>query len=207
MNREPLLLLTHDDALARRWEPLGDEWTAARGRGLEALQDWRAQGRRLVLMDGALPGLPQWTDTQWPARFSTAAVLVGLGQPDDPQGTATLQAGAAGFCHVYAPLETLRQALRVVAAGELWVGRALLSRLLQRFQEIPPPAGGVSWHVGLTEREREVAELAAIGEANDAIASQLGITPRTVKAHLSSVFEKLAVADRLQLALRVHGIR
>lgn len=207
MTREPLLLLTHDDALARRWEPLGDEWTVARGRGLKALEDWRAQGRRLVLLDAALPGLPAWTDAQWPARFSSATVLVGLGQPDDAHGTATLQAGATGFCHVYAPLETLRQALRVVAGGELWVGRALLSQMLRQLLAAHPPAGASTWHAGLTEREREVAELAAIGEANDAIASQLGITARTVKAHLSSVFEKLAVADRLQLALRVHGIR
>ncbi len=46
-----------------------------------------------------------------------------------------------------------------------------------------------------------------MGESNDAIARQLGITPRTVKAHLSAAFEQLGVADRLQLALRVHGVR
>lgn len=207
MNREPLLLLTHDDSLAARWEPLGDEWMLARGQGLAALDGWRAQGRRLVVLDGQLPGLPAWSDAAWAARLQGLSVLVGLGQPGDQVGTTALQAGAGGFCHVFAPLDTVRQALRVIAAGELWVGRALLSRLLRLLDDrvAAPPAAG--WHQGLTEREREVAQLAAVGEANDTIAAQLGITPRTVKAHLSAVFEKLHVTDRLQLALRVHGIR
>ncbi|MNW12082.1 Transcriptional regulatory protein LiaR [compost metagenome] len=58
----------------------------------------------------------------------------------------------------------------------------------------------------LTERETTVARYAASGQANAQIAEALGITERTVKAHLSAVFEKLKVSDRLQLALLVHGI-
>jgi DNA-binding NarL/FixJ family response regulator len=64
-----------------------------------------------------------------------------------------------------------------------------------------------SWDNGLlTEREITVARYAASGQANAQIAEALGITERTVKAHLSAVFEKLGVSDRLQLALLVHGI-
>ena len=58
----------------------------------------------------------------------------------------------------------------------------------------------------LTDREITVARYAASGQANAQIAEALGITERTVKAHLSAVFEKLGVSDRLQLALLVHGI-
>ncbi|WP_295372240.1 response regulator transcription factor [uncultured Pseudacidovorax sp.] len=212
MTPEPLLILTHDDVLAERWAPLGSGWPVVRGADLSALADWRAQGRRLVLMDAQMPGLPGWQDAGWPARLSGIDALVGLGAPDDRQGAAVLQAGAGGFCHVYAPLPTVRQALQVVASGELWVGRDLLTRLLRLLDERPPaqPARAVSdaaWAQDLTVREREVAELASLGEANDAIAERLGITARTVKAHLSTAFDKLGVADRLQLALRVHGIR
>ena len=63
------------------------------------------------------------------------------------------------------------------------------------------------WRQALTQREVEIATLAAHGASNLSIASQCGITERTVKAHLSAVFEKLNVTDRLQLALRVHGIQ
>ena len=58
----------------------------------------------------------------------------------------------------------------------------------------------------LTDRESEVTLQAAHGATNAEIADALGITERTVKAHLSAVFDKLGVSDRLQLALRVHGI-
>jgi DNA-binding NarL/FixJ family response regulator len=58
----------------------------------------------------------------------------------------------------------------------------------------------------LTQREREIANLAANGASNQLIADNCGISERTVKAHLSAVFTKLNVSDRLQLALRVHGI-
>ncbi|SIQ11503.1 response regulator transcription factor [Pseudacidovorax sp. RU35E] len=212
MTPEPLLILTHDDVLAQRWASLGSDWLVERGADLSALADWRAQGRRLVLLDGQMPGLPAWQDAGWPGRLSGVELLVGLGTPDDQLGAAVLQAGAGGFCHLYAPLPTVRQALQVVASGELWVGRDLLTRLLRLLDGHPPaqPARGASdaaWAHGLTVREREVAELASLGEANDAIAERLGITARTVKAHLSTAFDKLGVADRLQLALRVHGIR
>ncbi|WP_295530909.1 response regulator transcription factor [uncultured Pseudacidovorax sp.] len=212
MTPESLLILTHDDVLAERWAPLGSDWPVTRGADLSALADWRAQGRRLVLLDGQMPGLPAWHDPHWTGRLSGVDVLVGLGVADDRLGAAVLQAGAAGFCHLYAPLPTVRQALQVVASGELWVGRDLLTRLLRLLDDRPaaqPPktAPDAAWAQGLTLREREVAELASLGEANDAIAERLGITPRTVKAHLSTAFDKLGVADRLQLALRVHGIR
>ncbi len=58
----------------------------------------------------------------------------------------------------------------------------------------------------LTEREREVAKRAAQGAANKIIARELGISERTVKAHLSAAFDKLQVPDRVQLALRVNGV-
>jgi len=59
----------------------------------------------------------------------------------------------------------------------------------------------------LTVREIEVARAVARGDSNKEIARHLGITERTVKAHLSTLFEKLGVRDRLQLALAVNGQR
>ena len=62
------------------------------------------------------------------------------------------------------------------------------------------------WRRGLTEREQEVACLVADGASNKAVARQLGVTERTVKDHLSHIFSKLQVHDRVQLALHVHGV-
>lgn len=85
------------------------------------------------------------------------------------------------------------------------VGRAILNRLLRAADHASkapaaPPAG-------LPGSPSEVAQRAALGESNGDIAAALEITERTVKSHLSAVFEKMGVADRLQLALRVHGIK
>jgi len=103
----------------------------------------------------------------------------------------------------------LRQVLQVIGAGHVWVGPDIMRDLLAgvRLSPAKPTEPQALWSMGLTEREREIAGLAANGSANREIAEQCGITERTVKAHLAGVFAKLGVVDRLQLALRVHGIR
>ena len=205
---EPLLLITDDDLLAERWQDLAP--SPLRARGIDGLDAWRAAGHRLVLVDlGCARGgtAPVWTRPAWQRNASGLAILAASSSPDDDEGLAVLNAGASGYCHSHAPLETLRQALDVIASGELWVGRALLSRLLRLVDTRLPRTGLADWATPLTEREREVAQLAAVGSSNLSIALALGITERTVKAHLKAVFDKLDLSDRLQLALRVHGVR
>ena len=68
-------------------------------------------------------------------------------------------------------------------------------------------ASGVREAQALTQREKEVADLVAQGLKNRAIGHKLGIAERTVKNHLQSIFDKLGVANRLELALRVIGNR
>jgi len=65
---------------------------------------------------------------------------------------------------------------------------------------------GNDWLRSLTEREVEVARLVAGGSSNREVAEQLAVTERTVKAHLTTIFEKLAIRDRLQLSLKVNGL-
>ncbi len=102
-------------------------------------------------------------------------------------------------------MRALAQVLEFVSSGETWMGRSLVRRLLQLVSERGQPSS--NWTQGLlTEREAAVAHRAAYGQANAEIGEALGITERTVKAHMSAVFEKLGVSDRLQLALLVHGV-
>ena len=134
------------------------------------------------------------------------------GPPDDPVAASADPALLAAAQRARKMLH--RRALTAAAASVVpvpgldWaVDAALLSRLLRLVDTRLPRVGLAHWSAPLTEREREVAQLAAIGDSNLTIADALGITERTVKAHLKAVFEKLQVADRLQLALRVHGVR
>ena len=204
---EALLLLTADDHLAAAWESLAD--SVQRARSPAELPAWRARGHRLVLADlgAAGKGPALWESTGWRDSVAGLSILAASSIPSDDEGLVVLNAGASGYCHTHAPQASLRQALDVIASGELWVGRSLLSRLLRLLDGRLPRAGLADWTEHLTHREQEVAHHAALGESNLTIALALGITERTVKAHLKSVFEKLHVADRLQLALRVHGVR
>jgi DNA-binding NarL/FixJ family response regulator len=58
----------------------------------------------------------------------------------------------------------------------------------------------------LSDRERQVAQLVASGSSNREVAEQLSISERTAKAHLTSIFEKLGLRDRLQLSLKINGL-
>jgi len=206
MKPTPVLLITHDDLLWQHWRALDPaRWMAARGRGLADLQRWREQGRALAVLDADVPKLPSWHDPSWTPAVAGLQVVVASASPNDEQGTQALGAGAHGYCHSYAQPAALAQALEVVASGGIWMGRSLVSRLLKLVTERAQDA--YAWDAGrLTEREITVARYAASGQANAQIAEALGITERTVKAHLSAVFDKLGVTDRLQLALLVHGI-
>lgn len=125
--------------------------------------------------------------------------------PDNAQGMAVLGAGAAGYCSALSMPAVLRQVAGVVLHGGLWVGPQLMRRLMQalasRNKKGPEPALGV-----LSLRERQVAEAASRGSTNKEIARTMGITERTVKAHLSAAFDKLGVRDRMQLSLLVNGV-
>jgi DNA-binding NarL/FixJ family response regulator len=202
---EPLLILTDDDLLAERWQALGRSPSAPAGSATSTPGAAPATGWCWSTSTPAAP-TPLWQHAAWQRNAAGLAILAASAQPNDDEGLAVLNAGASGYCHTHAPTATLRQALDVIAGGELWVGRALLSRLLRLVDTRLPRVGLAHWSAP-SPSEREVAQLAAIGDSNLTIADALGITERTVKAHLKAVFEKLQVADRLQLALRVHGVR
>ncbi len=141
------------------------------------------------------------------------------GQPlvllcDEPNELLVMQAlalGAAGCCNTHAAPDVLRQVALVVSNGGLWVGQSLLKKLVgvtsQRLGQLPPEGKSDDWSALLSERESQVARLVAAGSSNREIADQLAITERTVKAHLTAIFEKLGLRDRLQLSLRINGLK
>jgi DNA-binding NarL/FixJ family response regulator len=126
--------------------------------------------------------------------------------PSEAEGSALLEAGAAGYTSALANPDLLQQVATVVAHGGLWVGPELMQRLLAALAGLPRPLAGKGLLDRLSSREREVALAVARGESNKEIARNLGISERTVKAHLSAAFESLGVRDRLQLAIAVNGL-
>lgn len=124
----------------------------------------------------------------------------------------SLDLGARGYVHTLAAPEVLKQVALVVTNQGVWVGQELLAKVLGgSFKALQQRAeGGETFNTAelgsLTDRERGVALAVVRGATNKEVARQLDITERTVKAHLSAIFKKLAVRDRLQLILKLAPI-
>ncbi len=205
------LLISQDAQLLHHWR------TALQGESptvvgsVAALRAVSLRGASPVAwLDLSLPGLPPWSHPDWHHVFREQAlpVVAASAHPRYTEAIAALQGGCAGYCHAYSPPHTLVQVQQVTSLGQVWLDRHLVHALIAAAQQPRPshPARTTTWDTRLTLRERQVARMAAQGITNQQIAGQCGITERTVKAHLSAVFEKLGIPDRMQLALKIHGI-
>lgn len=188
-------------------------------RGEETLPRWQAafpEGERCTAEQAqscVQPGCLVWVSERlddWPKlvrRWSQrGAVIVVLSyRPHQAQGLEALEAGARGYVHALANIEVLRQVATVVIHQGLWVGPELLSRVVgSGFRALGgAPRANQEWLERLTERERAVALAVADGQSNKEVARRLEISDRTVKSHLSAIFRKLEVRDRMQLVLRL----
>lgn len=206
MHALPVLMLTQDAPLWQHWQQIASaQWLPARGTGLADVERWKQKNRSLVVVDAALPHVPDWSDACWPRMAGDMKLLVLSARPSDEVARKALAAGCSGYAHAYSTPTTLTNILHSIATGNIWMGRSLLQRLLQDVDaRLPEP--GTQWADQLSRREQEVARFAAMGQSNAEIAERLAISERTVRAHLSAIFEKLQVQDRLMLALKVHGI-
>lgn len=180
------------------------------GRWLEAFEGAAVVADAAQALSRLWPGGVIWIDVASlasvaairAARPDVAIVAMTLA-PDSEEAVKALGAGARGYCHALAAPEMLRQVALVVTNGGIWLGPDLMARAAVAVAQAVTPGGRPALDVfeALTPRERAVALQIAEGASNKEIARRLNITLRTVKAHLSAIFDKLGVRDRLQLVL------
>jgi DNA-binding NarL/FixJ family response regulator len=138
-------------------------------------------------------------------RFSCLCLIVGNQWPEYKQVRALLQ-GASGYIECQ-ELTLLSKAIESIQKGEIWIHRNLVPQVIKQLtletesQRISPT--DKLKLSSLSKREIDVAGMIATGQNNKQIARQLNISERTVKAHLTSIFKKLNISDRLHLALLV----
>ncbi len=133
----------------------------------------------------------------------TSKVLALTASHDPLRHGAALHAGARGIVTKDSPVELILKAIRKVSAGEAWFERHVLDTALRARQLDRATGPG---HEELTLREREVVALIGEGLKNCEIASRLSISKKTVRNHLSSIFGKLEVSDRLELLVHAHQL-
>jgi DNA-binding NarL/FixJ family response regulator len=170
--------------------------------GLEALALAAEHAPDVILMDLSMPGLDGRAATErLLERGDTARIVILTSFSDRQQILAALDAGAVGYLLKDAEPEDLIAGVRAAARGESPLApKAAHALVAARHERRGDEA--------LSPREREVLELLAQGLANKVIAHRLSISEKTVKAHVTSIFEGLGVSDRTQAALwaREHGI-
>jgi len=143
----------------------------------------------VVLLDLELPGM---SGVDAVSKID-AAVLVLTAYANDEQIDAVLRAGARGYLLKGAALDEIERAIRTVARGETYIDPRVASRLV-----------ALSRAPRLSAREREVLALLADGKSNKEIAAALKITERTVKFHVTAIFNKLGAENRAQAVTIAH---
>ena len=127
------------------------------------------------------------------ALYPAVAIVVLTAAPDRQCLLEAIDAGARGYLLKEAEPDELAQAIRAAARGEVPLSPKVAAVLFEK-----PPA---SPHLTFTPREEDVLSLVAEGLANKQIAARLGVSEKTVKAHLSGAFRRIGVSDRTQAAL------
>jgi DNA-binding NarL/FixJ family response regulator len=164
--------------------------------GADALRVVAETHPDVVLMDLSMPNVDGIEATRSIVAANGTHVVVLTSFSDRDRILGALDAGAIGYLLKDSEPDELYRGVRAAARGESPLSPKAASAVLSARTEAPP--------ADLSEREREVLELVAAGLPNKLIARRLEISEKTVKAHLTRVFQQIGVTDRTQAALWAH---
>jgi NarL family two-component system response regulator YdfI len=164
--------------------------------GAECLELVSKLNPDVILMDLQMPRMDGITAIEHLRKdHPQIAIVILTTYNEDDLMIRGLQSGARGYLLKDSSRENLLDAIHAAAKGETLLKPDILARVLAP-QTAPKPASTPQTDSTLTERELEVLQSAARGERNKEIAYKLGITERTVKAHLQSIYQKYGVDSR-----------
>lgn len=141
--------------------------------------------------------------------LASRILVLGVGRTIESQ-VSLLKQGARGYFDNHLPPEKLHFAMYAILHGEVWIERYVISSLIDELAQAKLPQITPKQQQllsSLSPKEIEVATLVSHGATNKMIAHKMTITERTVKAHLTTIFHKLAIFDRLSLAIFFRDLR
>jgi len=173
--------------------------------GEQALEMARELSPDVIVLDLSLPGELQGLDVarRLRAEGSTAKILILTGRTDDRSVFDSIRAGADGFLEKTAGVRFIAEALTRVAAGERVFSPDQERSALQELGRMARRARASSGAEAIiTPRELEILEFVSLGLTVKQVATRLGLSPRTVEAHIAKLYRKLGVRNRVQAISR-----
>jgi len=172
--------------------------------GQEMLDMLKKTGPDVILMDIGMPQMDGVTATYKSKKILPHANIIILTvYEDEPHIFAAIKAGAIGYLLKDISIDELIEAIRKVNKGEALIQPIIATKVLKEFAMLDKRKikEGDKFYSDLTEREKEILRLIALGGTNKEIAQKLGISEKTVKNHISNIFQTLHVNNRTQAAI------
>ena len=198
-----ILTVSANEVVRERWKQiLGEEYHVKEAASYREIAECLArQSVDLVLIHRSL------CDMKLLASLAGKRYFVLADAPDEDEAISLVRLGAVGYANSYAAPAFLREAVRTVLAGRVWLGQKVVQKIIAgNARSIDNVEVQSSPDRNLSDREWQVAFLVGKGKTNLEIAAELDISERTVKAHISSIFKKTGTDSRLQLALYVRKL-
>jgi DNA-binding NarL/FixJ family response regulator len=161
----------------------------------------------VVLLDYKMPYVRDFAALVRDLRreYAETEIVVLSGFASEDIAVRAAEGGARGYVLKSTRLSGVADAIRAVAGGGIWIDPELPRRVFDVFQRAAGSGTQATGLADLTRREREVLASVAEGISNQEIAQKLCISEQTVKTHLTRIFAKLAVRNRLAAALAYYG--
>ena len=203
-----ILLSSANNTVVTRWtEHLKGHFDTEHAPSLEELKKKCATRKfDVIILHRIIIDIPVFSGiikTSQPAKFFLLS-----DRPDEDEALSFLKLGIVGYGNTYISSPRLLEALLIITNGGVWLGQKVIQRLIMDTVTNTKPANDKESAVNalekLTKAERQIAEFVARGATNLEIAADLNITERTVKAHLTSIYEKTKTGNRLNLALLIN---
>lgn len=167
--------------------------------GLDAIKKVGALKPDVVLMDLKMPGLDGIeASRRIIAEHPQTKILILTTFETDSYVLQALRAGASGYVLKDSQVQAIVSSIVAVMSGERVMASAVANRVIDMLSGTSTPK---EFYDGLTAREVEILKLIAIGQANKQIARRLDISEKTVRNHVSNMYEKLQIYDRSQAVL------
>lgn len=172
--------------------------------GEETVRLVRQLNPHILLLDLSLPkmsGLEALREV-YGGGLQTRTIIL-TAEIEGDQVVEALQLGARGIVLKHSALQLLLKSIRCVSGGEFWVGNERVLDVIQALRRLAPSRNAAvnKRDFGLTPREKQIIALIGAGYTNKDLAKELGISENTAKHHITNIFNKLGISNRLELLL------